>query len=278
VLRNYLHYPIIFSREVPPTGCCLSAVRTFVSTPPLTCEPNLRTILDPSGLLRDQSLATTTKTHRQVAVFPNMYTHHDPRNSRHPALARCGGEGLLHCLSPITTRYRLFGRPERIPMQITLVDISKRPLLTHERAPITPWGCQHRWPCDYHLATSHSYGFLLAHLTGLVNCGKAVLALLLLALPGTVDVSIAQPPIPARPSATAAEGLGTWAPRIFLSSRIEEAPHTPRVGAGAAPPLKPHPDQPAAYTAFQTHWARLVSNMGHRPPHLGVVGAHFHHF
>jgi hypothetical protein len=33
------------------TGC-LSAVQTPVSTTPLTCEPNLRTILDPSGLLR----------------------------------------------------------------------------------------------------------------------------------------------------------------------------------------------------------------------------------
>jgi hypothetical protein len=55
------------------TGC-LSAVQTPVSTTPLTCEPNLRTILDPSGLLRDQSLATTTKTHRQLDVFPK-FTH-----------------------------------------------------------------------------------------------------------------------------------------------------------------------------------------------------------
>jgi hypothetical protein len=51
---------------------------------------------------------------------------------------------------------------------------------------------------------------------------------------------------------------------------MEEAPHAPRVGAGAAPPPKPTTPalgQPAARTAFQTHWARLVSNMGHRSPH-----------
>jgi hypothetical protein len=29
-------------------------------------------------------------------------------------------------------------------------------------------------------------------------------------------------------------------------------------------PQTHHPDQPAAHAAFQTHWARLVSNMGHR--------------
>jgi hypothetical protein len=42
-------------------------------------------------------------------------------------------------------------------------------------------------------------------------------------------------------------------------------------------PQTHHPDQPAAHTAFQTHWARLVSNMVHRSPHLRVLGAHFHH-
>jgi hypothetical protein len=56
---------------------------------PLTCEPNLRTILDPSGLLRDQSLATTTKTHRQLDVFPNSHTLHNPRTGiRHRHLRR----------------------------------------------------------------------------------------------------------------------------------------------------------------------------------------------
>jgi hypothetical protein len=63
-------------------------VQTFVSTTPLTCESNLRTILDPSGLLRDQSLATTTKTHRQLDVFPNSHTRHNPRNNQHPDLSR----------------------------------------------------------------------------------------------------------------------------------------------------------------------------------------------
>jgi hypothetical protein len=44
-------------------------------------------------------------------------------------------------------------------------------------------------------------------------------------------------------------------------------------------PQNHHPGQPAAHTAFYTHWARLVSNnMGHRSPHLRVLGAHFHHF
>jgi hypothetical protein len=43
-------------------------------------------------------------------------------------------------------------------------------------------------------------------------------------------------------------------------------------------PKTHHPDQPAAHTAFQTHWARLVSYMGHRSPHLRVLGGHFHHF
>jgi hypothetical protein len=70
----------IFARRA--TGC-LSAVQTFVSTTPLALEPNLRTILDPAGLLRGQSpLATTTKIHRQLAVFPNSHTYHDPRNNR----------------------------------------------------------------------------------------------------------------------------------------------------------------------------------------------------
>ena len=61
---------------------------------------------------------------------------------------------------------------------------------------------------------------------------------------------------------------------------MEEAPHAPRVGAGAAPPPKPTAptSHRLAHTAFQTHWARLVSNMGHRSPHLRVLGAHFHHF
>jgi hypothetical protein len=100
-----MHYPIKFSREAPPATGCVSAVQTPVSTTPLTCEPNLRTILDPSGLLRDQSLATTTKIHRQLDVFPNSHTRHNPRNNQQPAPApsipcRGGGGCLLPGLSP----------------------------------------------------------------------------------------------------------------------------------------------------------------------------------
>jgi hypothetical protein len=47
-------------------------------------------------------------------------------------------------------------------------------------------------------------------------------------------------------------------------------------------PHNHHPDQPAAsgsHRLLHTHCARLVGNiMGHRPPHLGVLGAHFYHF
>jgi hypothetical protein len=61
----------------------LSAVQTFVSTTPQALEPNLGTTLDPAGLLRDQSLATTTKPHRQLAdsLFPQIRT----RNKKQPA-------------------------------------------------------------------------------------------------------------------------------------------------------------------------------------------------
>jgi hypothetical protein len=45
-------------REERRATGCLSAIRTFVSPTPLALEPNLRTILDPAGLLRGQSLAT----------------------------------------------------------------------------------------------------------------------------------------------------------------------------------------------------------------------------
>jgi hypothetical protein len=102
VLRNYLHYPIIFSREEPPAAC-LSSKPSIQQHHTLTCEPNLRTKLDLAGLLRDQSLTTTTKSHRQLAVFPNSHTRHDPRNNRHQQLpCRGGGEGLSHMnsLSP----------------------------------------------------------------------------------------------------------------------------------------------------------------------------------
>jgi hypothetical protein len=64
-----------------------------------------------------------------------------------------------------------------------------------------------------------------------------------------------------------------------FATRIEEVPHGASCSAGAAPPTHPHnhhpgqrtSERPAAHTAFYTHWARLVSNMGQRPPHLGVL-------
>jgi hypothetical protein len=44
---------------------------------------------------------------------------------------RGGGGGLLRSLSPRDIAF--FGRLEQIPTHITLMDISKRPLLTRER-------------------------------------------------------------------------------------------------------------------------------------------------
>ena len=79
---------------------CLSVVQTSVSTTPLALEPNLRTNLDPAGLLRDQSLATTTNTHRQLAVFPNLLTCHDPRNNWQPSLPRWLRGPPTHSPSP----------------------------------------------------------------------------------------------------------------------------------------------------------------------------------
>jgi hypothetical protein len=50
---------------------------------------------------------------------------------------------------------------------------------------------------------------------------------------------------PARHSGAGPEGLGTGKRAFFLASRIEEAPHAPRVGAGAAPSPNP-PPRPAS--------------------------------
>jgi hypothetical protein len=83
-----LHYPIKFSREEPAAACLPS--RSSFQKHHWPWNPNLRTILDPAGLLRcfvisHSQLATTTKPHRQLAVFPNSHTHNDPRNNRQPA-------------------------------------------------------------------------------------------------------------------------------------------------------------------------------------------------
>jgi hypothetical protein len=67
---------------------------------------------------------------------------------------------------------------------------------------------RHRWSCDYHLAgrVYAGYGFLLGHLTGLVNGGKSVALLLLTPPPRNSGRSSATPP---RPSGAATKGQGT---------------------------------------------------------------------
>jgi hypothetical protein len=126
------------------TGC-LSAVQAFVSTTPLACEPNLRTILDPSGLLRDQSLATTTKTHRQPNVFPNLHTRHNPRSTKQPA--SCLAESLAVVAEEEGVSYIVyhdaispFRKAWRTDSHADHVDGYSKAPLTHKRAPITPWG------------------------------------------------------------------------------------------------------------------------------------------
>jgi hypothetical protein len=131
------------------------------------------------------------------------------------------------------------------------------------------------------LGHSHSYGFLLTHSTANRACELW-------------QSRCFAPPAPSgnrrRSSAIPPSRPGLRGPprrpvhrAFFLASRIEEAPHAPRVGAGAAPPPK-SPPRPASgshrlpHTHTHTHWVRLVSNMGHRPRHLGVLGAYFYHF
>jgi hypothetical protein len=92
-------------------------------------------------------------------------------------------------------------------------------------------------------------------------------------LPGTGDLT--QTPR-AWPSAAAAEGLGTA--RFTKALEWKKRPTRRLWALVQLHPQTHHPDQPTAHTAFQTHWARLVSHMGHRSPHLRVLGAHFHHF
>jgi hypothetical protein len=110
----------------------------------------------------------------------------------------------------------------------------------------------------------HDYGFLLVHLTGPVGCEKQRLC----SSSPSRGQGGASSAIPARPSGPARPGRpGHRA--FFLGTRIEEAPHAPPVGAGAAPPPNP-PPRPAASGSHRlpNTLARLVSNMGHRSPHL----------
>jgi hypothetical protein len=102
-------------------------------------------------------------------------------------------------------------------------------------------------------------------------------ALLLLVIPGTGGV--AQPSWSGLPEELRNSGRpGHRA--FFLASRIEEAPHAPRVGAGAAPPPNP-PPRPTSGSHRLLHTLGQAGGqygMGHRSPHLGVLGSHFHHF
>jgi hypothetical protein len=104
-----------------------------------------------------------------------------------------------------------------------------------------------------------------------VNCGKAVALLLLQGRGGGGGVGPSRQGLPP-------QGRTACVARVSIrQSNCRSAPRAACGGAGAAPPQNHHPDQPAAHTAFQTHWARLVSNMGHRSTRLRVLGAHFHH-
>jgi hypothetical protein len=66
---------------------------------------------------------------RRVERFSQIRTRAMTHEATGSLPYRGGGEGHLRVPS-ITTRYRLFGRPERIPMQVTLVGFVKLPLLT----------------------------------------------------------------------------------------------------------------------------------------------------
>jgi hypothetical protein len=85
------------------------------------------------------------------------------------------------------------------------------------------------------LSAARSYGFLLAHFDRACGLLKAT-AFLLLPPPGKSGRSSATPRMAL---------FGSSSPRrpghraFFLDTRIEEAPHAPPVGAGAAPPPKP---------------------------------------
>jgi hypothetical protein len=123
---------------------------------PLTCEPNLRTHLDPAGLLRDQSLAPRKPTGN--SMFSQIRTRAMIHETTGIMPCRGGGDGLLH----IAFSEGLNGNPT----QIALMDIvAKRPSpLTHERAPITPCDVSApaalRSPPDH--LRSHDFGFVLA--------------------------------------------------------------------------------------------------------------------
>jgi hypothetical protein len=110
----------------------------------------------------------------------------------------------------------------------------------------------------------HNLGFLLAHLTRLWVVKSNGFA-----PPGPPGNSGgANLAIPARPSGAAPEGLYTA--RFPKALELKKRP-TRRMWAlvQLRPQTHHHPDQPAAHTAFQTHWARLVSNNDQLRDHTG---------
>jgi hypothetical protein len=105
-------------------------------------------------------------------------------------------------------------------------------------------------------------------LTGLVGCEKQRL------------FSSCSSATPARPSAPGAEGLGTA--RFTKPLELQKRPRRRVCGRGCSSAPKPTtPTSQRRLTPLSKHTgpgSRLVSNMGHRSPHLRVLGAHFHRF
>jgi hypothetical protein len=83
---------------------------------------------------------------------------------------------------------------------------------------------------------------------------------------------------PVRPSGAAPEGLG--AARFFNTpaSRIAEARALPTRRVWALVQLRPQIHHPGQRASGSHRLPNTLSNMGHRSPHLRVLGAHFHHF
>jgi hypothetical protein len=149
----------------------------------------------------------------------------------------------------IATRYRLFGRLERVPTQIITreqesadnamggVSTVGLATTTWSRAQLRFSSCASASDCACGLWQSNGFSPR--------------------APPGNSGRSSA---IPARPSATVADGLG-GAPRVFLRHSNRRSAR-PRAACGrwcSSTPQTHRPDQPAApRTAFQTHWASQV--------------------
>jgi hypothetical protein len=161
----------------------------------------------------------------------------------------CRGGGGGSPTWPITTRYRLFGRLERIPTQITLMDVVKSASYSQESesadnvmgvsAPVVL-----RLPPGH----VHNYGFLLAHLRRLVGCEKQRLFSSCPIPPGTVDLT--QPSRPGLP----AQCRAAWAPRVLLShSNCRSAPRAACGRGCSSAPQTHHPDHSQRLTPPSKH-------------------------